>query len=954
VSDYTPPASNKVKIILGESDYNPQSYNRVSINLTPDQEAGEAQYIGGDGWSSSFLGFGQPVIRLQTRYVNNLTVGNTSAFGHPKILNQRDLLKPSGGLYSQYGYPRVFNLNQRIAPGVISFFAAGRPTVQTLRNYIRTGAFDFLRFGAIRISYKEQHVTTRQANPLTLWGNTRIAYAVRYIEQHSPQEMSRFGTSWASFSPRYVEPRGIFNRFPSNHTVATSRTVNMIGTDFLKFGTRIIPESQVIYPQGFSTVFGDTQIYNHLQHIRPKGFLTVGEHLDLRFGHPTTYNLTQYVKVFHDDTSRAAGPLFPDIREHDIANRNRTIKTHGSLHQVFGYQVLNNTARVLNPEGIASPIELGPSKSMISHGIRRIQPDSIEAPYMSSWHIAWLSGTAVKQKGITLSLFGTTHVENTRRYYRFISFGELSLFGKPTISHAVRHLRIQSDYSIAPPVIPMPEVKLGVRYIEPESIDSVHYGWSFLTEKFTKIAPRWVQVDRVGEPSIKNITPEVKLWQFDSSEFGMAYIGLYHRYVLPNSLNAQVFGRPRVSDRTQQINLRSYGIAPPTITKLHQVEEIGAGQYLPRRISPYGFYTENFSKKPEEQHVITQNVVRLKSGAPMTLFGKPVVTANSIRVEPGLWENLIGMAKVEYKNRRIYVDSSENDYLKIGRPVMSPQTIWTTDQPPQQAIRNHPDQRLPLHHIGGYSEELGMLVVPGITFGRPNIHHRHRFILATGTNFFAVDKPSMRNEYFIIAPKGMSTLRFGVIAPIGDQTISFRINAAHSQYGSAKIENIKPYNNILKPSGIALMNIGKPVIDHYHRNIAVPGLDSLSMGRSKSGDSPYMWQGLRIGPNVPTRVGGDIHSRYGTAWISPRVREVLFKGQDYSLVGEYEPGNFNLKLQIWNRTQPEPPTYQLVRGIGFMSQQMGTPNIKLAVHYIRPYGNTDNHRKGGLDTNARS
>lgn len=998
MSDYIPPSNTKVKIILGESPYNPQAYNRVSINLTPDQKIGEAQYIGGDGWSSDFLSFGQLGLRLKTRYVSNVTAANSAAYGHATIRNQRDFISPSGINLNTYGRPTIYNLNRYIVgrglssfisgranvqstlayirpTGLNSFspgtakaqsskieakgfnsFTAGQPKIESLRSYIRAGAYNFFVSGKIRISYKEQHATTKQEKESTLWGKTLIAYGVRYVEQNSPSALTRFGTAWASFSPRFIEPRGIFQQFPSYHRIGGSQTVKMEGFDFLRFGTRIIPESQSIRPDGFSTLFGDAEIYNYVQHIKPKGFLTVGEKLDLRWGQQKVFNNTQYILPFHTDQDKTTGAwAYKDYWTEEpleILNRNRTIQTHGRLSTVFGYADLTNKARVIYPVGLASPIEVEPTKTLVADGIRYIKPVPIEAPYFSDWNKVWLGAQAKTMQGPVLTLYGVPYIENTRRIYRFISLGEQTLFGKGMISHAVRGIRIQEDYSIAPPVIPMPEVKLGVRYVEPSSIDSVRYGWPHLAEQFTKIAPHWVQINRVGEPVIRNVTPQVRPWQFESAKYGTAYVGLYTRHIKPDGLSAQQFSRAWIGDRKQGVDLRSYGIQPPTITKLHKIENVGAGQLLPHVIYPRPITTANFETHPDKLHKIRQNVIRPESEEPMTLFGKAVVTANSIRVEPGLWENLIGTAIVEYKNRRVRVDSSENDFLKIGKPTMSPHTIWATDDPPQQAIRNHPDQRLPLHHIGGYSEELGRLVVPGIKFGSPNIQHRRRLIAPPGLNSFEFSKPTMRNTRFLIAPKGMSTLRFGVIAPIGDQTISFRINAAHSQYGSAKIENIKPYNNNLKPSGIALMNIGKPVIDHYHRNIAVPGLDSLSMGRSKSGDSPYMWQGLRIGPNVPTRVGGDIHSRYGTAWISPRVREVLFKGQDYSLVGEYEPGNFNLKLQIWNRTQPEPPTYQLVRGIGFMSQQMGTPDIKLAVHYIRPYGNTDNYRKGGLDTNA--
>lgn len=919
-SPYQPPHALAVRVSLGEADYQPPHALQVRVNLTPDQQQGEAQYAGGDGSGLDYSLFGTAIIGLKYQYVTYASGGSLTLFGLHQIRLGQYFIRPNGLVTTVFG----------------------QATIKSMRSYIQAGALNSLKFGAIRISYKQQKATTTQKDPSTLWGNTRIAYGVRYVEHNSTLALTRFGTAWASHSPRYIEPRGLFQLFESNHVVGISRSVKMEGVDFARFGSRIIPESQVIYPQGFSTLFGDLEIHNYLQHIQPKGFLTVGEHADLRFGHVDIFNSTQYVAPFHDDSSRAAGERFPEQFPHQIVNRNRHVYTHGVINQRFGYQELNLNARLIAPVGIASHIEVNPTKSFIAHSVRRLHMDGIEPPYFSTRAIIYLGAKVVKASGRTLSLFGTPHVENTRRFFRFISLGEQSIFGQAFISQGVRHLSFDPDWTIAPPQIPMPEVKLGRRFIEPLGIDSVRYGLTFTEERFTKIAPRWVYRDMVGEPVIRNLTPELKAKGLDMSDFGKPYIGLYTRGLQTDGLSSQIFGRLKIGDLNQSIDMLAYGIAAPTISGLHKIERIGAGKYITQNVFPRSIEAPQFPGQAN-WHKVTQNVLRQISDKQMTLFGNTRIHANSIRVEPGLWEILIGRPIVEYKNRTIRVDSASCDFLEIGKPRMSPHTIWAVVEAPIQAKNNHYRHPAGLHYVGGLNTN-----EPGVEFGKPKISFKNARYAMTGLNMLNIGKPTIINRVYRIEPKGMSTLRMGTLGPIGDQTVLFRPKDPQTLYGNPVIQHVPEFNNKLKPSGFLTGAFGRPYIDFYHREIKPAGIASLQMGVSIPNDKPYMWQGLRIGLHVPTRVGGEIHSKYGTAWISPRVREILPDGLDFSLVNEYEPGHFKQRMTVRNLTQPDYPLTQVVRVQGLFGTIFGVPDIKPVTHYIRPDGNMDNYRKGAF------
>lgn len=49
--------------------------------------------------------------------------------------------------------------------------------------------------------------------------------------------------------------------------IGISRNVGMIGHDSARFGSRIIPETRSVYPSGFSTLFGENEIHNYVQHV---------------------------------------------------------------------------------------------------------------------------------------------------------------------------------------------------------------------------------------------------------------------------------------------------------------------------------------------------------------------------------------------------------------------------------------------------------------------------------------------------------------------------------------------------------------------------------------------------------------------------------------------------------------------------------------------------------------
>ena len=910
---------------------NPAGFHASSLG-TPTLH-NQNRYVYAAGLHASSLG--TPVVYNLKQSIN-VQGFNPSGFGVAGIINLNRYYYFSGFNASSFGQPYIQNLKRYLHPIGFNSAAYGQAQIKNQRAYLTDTGRNFQAFGKAEIDYKEKHTTVAGINAI-VFGNQMIAYAVRTVEVSSTNgDMSRFGTQWIEYNPRYIQPRGVFEQLPSNHQVSPTRFIRPEGLDAARFGTRIIPENQTIYPQGFAGSFGVNEVHNHRQYIKPKGFLTVGEFPEYRWGRAELYNKTQYI---HADGVNPPNLNLPDIARTKIENRNRTITTFGMLHQRFGYQQIDNNARVLCPVGIASPIEVNPTQTTVTDRIRYLAMPSIAAPVLSTWHRIHNVARVIKAQGFNANALGTLKVENTRRNFRFIGMGDQSRFGQAMISDAIRTLSFEYRYAIAPPQIPLPIVKLGTRYIEPAGIDSSRIGWSYLNIHWNKLYPRWIDRSAVGEPIVRNVTPELKVRGLDMSEFGVARIDLHTRYIRPDGLKAEIFGQTKIGDSKQFI--RPIGVNAPVITRFHEVSRVG-GQYIPRMIdlSGQGIETKNFTDG--YVHRVTQNIIRPASTQPMTLFGSTLVTANTIRVEPGYWEILFGTASVTHKNRQIIIDKF-NDVFEPSKPAVSPHTIYAgIINPPPQAVLNHVAPNLPLHPIDGYQRN------PGAVFGTPSISHFHRRILQQGEDLSQFGNTTIKQTIFFIRPKGWNSLRVGVIAPIGNQKISFRKGLDTAEYGVATLQRADPLHRTISLQGADWLSFGNNEAQLLNRNIYPAGFNALRMGSKKDDDQPFMWQGLRIGEHVPTDIGGGDLSLFGTAWISNWVREVLPVGLDYAIVNEYDYTKLDLRLRVIRRESPDQIPAQQIKPTGFNASLIKESDIKNKVHFIRPDGNSDQYRKGAF------
>lgn len=178
----------------------------------------------------------------------------------------------------------------------------------------------------------------------------------------------------------------------------------------------------------------------------------------------------------------------------------------------------------------------------------------------------------------------------------------------------------------------------------------------------------------------------------------------------------------------------------------------------------------------------------------------------------------------------------------------------------------------------------------------------------------------------------------------GPQNIAVEQEKSHEVYGRPLVAP-PPYigPQTVRPSGLLATAFAKSGVSHRNRKVAAAGLASLAMGASR-GERPYAWQSLHVGPPMPTMPEGFAPEAFGEAWISHRVRGIEAEGVD-AFASEYDYTAFAQRMRVRNAQDGTPPR-RFVQQQGHASSCVGTPSTRMGTHYIRPDGNSDQHRKG--------
>ena len=835
----------------------------------------------------------------------------------------------------------------------------GEPSVWPRVRWVEAAGATAALFGEATVWFRSRTLAV-EGSDAQIHGTAMVAHARRWLLARGAQFSSE-GVPAISNADRTIAPASIFERFATGHAMGWARTLRPVGFDATRFGVRIIPERQSAYPIGFSGRYGLATVFNVRKLVRPTGITTTVQPAE-RWGTARVWNLRQCVTMIFDPDSRLNAPAWP--RWTKIENRNKSVRGIGSRTDRIGDVQVDNAARPLLPAGIAAPAHAPEYKAgMVAYRVRSLALDGLAPPYLSRWTTIWNNAVVAAPTGSDAARFGTAAAENTRRTFNRIGGFDAAWLGYPMVAPRVRTVSIESRYGIAPPYIRAPEVRLYTRYIDAIGYEPAKVGWASLSIHWTIITPRWTLQNLYGSPMVRNVTPELRTRGRASDAFGDAFVRLEWRPVAHAGAMTQLFGRTIIAfrDRTVPVASIRAGAFGDKLT----VVKTGAPPYSTQaitlaRFADDGGYIDGFGipipgdgsdrDAPEQVSAPTlnQQVVYVLQEDSATRFGMASITANTIRVEPGYWELSVGDPMISLKNRVLKVPPfPESKIYEPEKPRVSPHTIWAVKEAPAQAVFNH--NATDLHYINEVPG--GGRWINGI--GNPSVALQHRTIQL----LFDPDEwrlPGYGNAIVrlgrnYISPPGFRAFRMGWHEIPGTRILEQFDSEDAALYGEPSIDHVIPVGpRTVAAPGLDALDVGEQQIELLNRVVSAQGYEATRMGAAKPGDAPYMWQGLRVGPLMPTipeGFGADLH---GEQWISHRVREVHPAGFD-GFQSEYQLEAFEQRMRVTRRAPSATIAARSLLAAGAHPDSvLGTPDVRPGVHFIRPDGNAEQFRKGAF------
>lgn len=923
---------------------------------------GVNQSLYGD-WSNVFSNLTQVQVQsFDAAVFGNNTIWNktpsvipgawdSNAFGQALIadrirrVNARGIDWPESQRFGKHVFSKPPEINLRgFSPMVF-----GQPFISNKVRTIFAGASNHLRMGSdLVVWFRYRYVELESKGIYSqAFASPKIEHGLRTLLQKG-SDLSRVATPTVWFKVRSVLATSIYREFETNHIVGGTQFINPAGYIASLFGERIVPENQGLYGTGFNAQ-GFTENHRielYTRWVRATGFLTFGIQTSDRYGTAYIWNKRQYIQHNYDSGDGLNPGSFGQWTM--IANRNRKINVSGFDASRYGYTLIDNKARPLLPSGKNHSL-IG--TAMVADRVRHLKHEGIEAPYLSSWGRIFNTAFVVSPGGSKHDQWGNPSVINTRREYRWIGAFESMQFGNPMIAFRIRKLSIESRYSIAPIYMPLPKVDLYTRYIDPPGPDLSAFGGPSLHIKWNTFTPRWTHRELFGDPSVRNLTPELRQRGNNSEEFGHAGVKLYKQYLSIDGYGSELLGKTIISyrDRSMSITGRNY-----MAFGLHKVMKTGAPPYSLQQITldwdGEGPRPNDYSGKgiePPERQVsiptLKTNVI-FTEGFVATRFGAAHTQSNGILLESGIQEFSIGNHFVGLKNRTIQVPTM-GDFLQIEdtRPRISPHTIYAVTEAPAQAARNHPTNNNRLHYVNSD----GGNRPPGEVFGRVTVTNRHRVIRPYGFNIsdWYGPKVALRKRY--IKPQPFNSFRIGwhYCSDGSPQNIGQYDGGNMQAFGRPSV--VSPYYGpqTIRVNGMNANVFGSGKVEFFNRTVRASGTNMLVMGAGRSGDTPYKPQGLWVGEPKPTIPKGFNAEVFGSTAISLRVRDVTVEGFD-SFISEMDISNFKGRMKVTLVKKPVVIEPKEIKAEAFGITAYGVPNIRLKTHYIRPDGNSDQYRKG--------
>lgn len=752
----------------------------------------------------------------------------------------------------------------------------------------------------------------------------QLTHGVRTVE---PQGFRRdaLGISWVSQGIRVIEPVAIYEPKNSRHMVGGTQTVKPAGYEATLWGERIIPVDTKVFPIGFTGAFGLTEASLYIRYLSPLGYITVGQQPADRWGDSVAYNKTQYITQEFDVNSGLVPPKMEGWT--GIENRNRTIGVTSFIATKFGYSQIDNNATPLLPIGI-EPIPI--TIAMISHGVRSVFVEPIEAPLMSTWGVVYNGARVIAPISHTHTQWGNDGtVVNTRREYRNVGRIDSLETGTLMIAYRIRTIDIEPRYSIAPPQINLPTIHLYNSYVTFRGYETAKYGTPFVEEHFSILYPKWTHKEKFGEGVVYNNTPEYAAYGHDSSEFGDTSIRTEWSNLYAQGSDTSLFGAVDIADTKREITVR--GWIDTSVSQKPIVIKMGTNPYTTQNVflnSESSPNEDGYGIPIPQQQVsragINQNVL-YPSGINSQKFGTVFTWSNNLYIDTGIPIQSMDAGPVVSNKKRFLSPAGIDAEIKVN--ILA---------------RVTPSYLRQYHDIDAGTT--------GERFGWQTVTNQHRTIYPLGHQssevgrYGAYARVELSTRY--IQPKAIRQFLFGVpeLPFTPKEVITY--GALSEVHGLTEVSR-PPYTGpqTIAAKGLSSLSVGVPAVELFNRYITAIGHNSQQMGRSILGDTPYMWQGLRVGEFVPMEIGAGDTSIFGETRISLKVQSVNLEGF-VAFRSEYDYTNFNARMKVTG-TITDYVTEQSIAAGGIDSEAMGAVEIKLGQHFIRPDGNSNQFRKGG-------
>lgn len=828
-----------------------------------------------------------------------------------------------------------------IKPTGFNAGAMGAADVSNFTRYIQPTGLEQSKFGNHTAWYRYRYIAANSFDASVVSGAV-LTHGVREVISNG-FAVDSYGQPWVSLGTRTISPSSTYQETYSYHLVGRHQEIKPFGYVATLFGTRITPDSQSIYPQGAVGAWGLTTAELKTRYIKPVGYISVGQQPADRWGNAKLHNLTQYVQQNFDVNGGLVPPPWSDWTL--IENRDKTIGAIGVNTMRFGYSQIDNNAAPLLPLGIAAPQGTRFEVSAISHAIRLLPLQGIEPPPISGWSNIHNAARVIAPTGAVQSLFGYPDALKTRRYYPNVGRIESQAFGEAMIAYRIRMIEVEKRYSIAPPIIRLPTIDLLTKYVDVRGYETDSYGSASLSIHFNIIRTQWAHRNTLGNPILKNVTPELLTKGRDTNEFGDTAIRTQWRDVYAQGDDTSRMGLLKISDTKQTIALS--GWQDTAVSQLHKVVRLGTNPYSLQNIflnNEANPELDGFGISPPPEQVsragFNQNVLYPTTKNVSSSFGNAYVWTNNIIVYGGIAiDGVSDQASVFNALQHVGPKSIASAGSRVGNPRLSPHTIWAVMDAPQQARDSHPTRDL--HYIKSTVE-----------FGTPSVEGKIRLVKHSSVydTRARYGTPVITLKKNILLCDGFRSARFGLPSiPFTLQEVEVREGIYdNNRWGGTEVTR-PPYDGpqMIGAIGLYSQDFGETAVDNFIRYLSPKGLDALTMGTYKEYDTPYMWQGLRIGAHIPSAIGAGDTSALGDAWISHRIREVQPTGFD-AFISSYDLLDFKKRMKVTNKNVGTINIRRVNAG-GFNSLVIGEPGIKLNQQFIMPDGNSDQFRKGGYD-----